>query len=257
MKINVKEIVQYIEEVGRDILRIKSQSYCVNLKDDGSECTDADIFVSNKISSYLGSKFPHIPIISEENTTAIKSDKFSKDLFWLLDPLDGTRAFINNKDYYSINLALVENDIPVIGIICFPEENLVYFSDGISVYKKNAEVQIKLENKPINLISMNVAISQRSDPNFISKILKKISVKKIDKIPGAKKFCLMAEGRYDIFPRSKNTFEWDVAAGHAIVLTMGGSMVTENLQELKYLKKEFKNTVLITVRDKKILELLC
>ncbi|MEQ9116074.1 MAG: 3'(2'),5'-bisphosphate nucleotidase CysQ [Rickettsiales bacterium] len=255
MKIDLHEIVSCVEEACADLLNIKKEIFCVSIKQDGTECTSADIHVSNKISHFLRFKFPDNPVVSEENTVSLDLTLLQKKNFWMLDPLDGTKAFIENKKHYSINLAFIENGVPKIGIIAFPESGLVYFTDGESVFKKNKMRVSKINKTNTNLSIVNVVISQRSDPIFISNILKNIKVNKVQKISGAEKFCLMAEGVYDVFPRNKDTCEWDVAAGHAIVRALGGGVVNESFQELQYLKKGFRNSFLLTVRDRRYLEL--
>lgn len=255
---NHKEIIGIIEEAAQAILAIKSTGCDTTYKGDGSECTNADIVANEIICNFLNKVYPHVPIISEESLLKINLEYIKKaEYFWLLDPLDGTKGFINNKDYYSINLALIFRGKPVYGIICFPERKITYYNIQNKLYKKISNSIKEIKNNNISTKCIKVVISKRTSKEEIIKLFNLKSDKvEISSLPGAVKFCYLIEGIYDIFPRFTITHEWDVAAGHALINACGGKMITRNNQDLTYLKPGFINHEIIAVRSQKYLKFI-
>lgn len=255
--INIPAIVELMEEAGKCITALKSQKLDVVYKHDGSECTSADL-VSNKIiTSYLQDTHPGIPIISEESVFIKGTDNLNKcDYIWFLDPLDGTKEFLRGGDNYSINLALLFKGKPVFGVISLPEKHVTYYNDNHNLFikSKGQTQQIIPDNQKSD--KLRVIISRRSDPEIIKAFFKKGIEYELTIQQGALKYCYLASGQFEIFPRYKETYEWDVAAGHALLKAIGGTLVTLNRQELIYLKKDFLNHELIAVRDPKYLKFL-
>lgn len=256
--INIPTIVEIIEEAGRRIIATKSEELGVAYKGDGSECTNADLISNSIIIHHLRETYPDIPVISEESLPATGIDNLKQcDYIWFLDPLDGTKDFIQGGDNYSINLALLFKGEPIFGIISLPEKNITYYNDGhkLFVRKPGGQAQQITPNHQ-ETSKLRVVISRRSDPEVIKKFLKKGTEYELTVQQGALKYCYLASGQFDIFPRYKETCEWDVAAGHALLKATGGALVTSDCQELTYFKKDFLNHELIAVRDPKYLKFL-
>jgi 3'(2'), 5'-bisphosphate nucleotidase len=253
----INEIVSVIEKAAAKIIELKSAQLEIKYKDDGSEFTNADLASNKIICEFLKHNFLSIPIISEEDLTYADINKLKEDnSFWLLDPLDGTRGFIKGDKYYTINLGLIKNGVPIFGVINLPELGLTYFNKNNKLYKKNHNnlIEIKRSNSIDNDTKIKVVISARTNLSQIKSKLSENFIYEIKSMPSAIKFCQLIEGSFDIYPRLKDTYEWDIAAGHALVRAIGGRVLDVNLQELKYLKPNFLNHEVFAIRETKYLE---
>jgi 3'(2'), 5'-bisphosphate nucleotidase len=206
--------------------------------------TEADIAANHYIVEQLSKLTPDIPVIAEENTASDNVLKHTHECFWLVDPLDGTRAFIRGESEYTVNIALIKNDMPIGGTISAPVGERGYFtgSDG-KAYKQIANGATELITmRSIPPQGMTVLTSMLHYDGktraFINNLPK---VTSIVPFSSSIKFCMIAEGKGDIYPRFGKTMEWDTAAGHALMLAAGGQVVTEDYMPLRYRKKGFVN----------------
>lgn len=240
--------ILYIAKKAGEVINYYYQqdSIDVSYKNDESPVTKADRAADKLIQLALSELTPDIPIISEENEESHASI-FDPDshLFWLVDPLDGTKSFIKKKGEFTVNIALIKNGIPVGGVIYIPTVECSYFTaeDG-KAYKQegnNLPQNIMVRRPPSNGLT---AVTSKSHLDEKTEAY----IHSIDKlhhaIPAASslKFCMLAEGKADIYPRFSPTMEWDTAAGHAILAAAGGSVITPETQKpLQYNKEQFKN----------------
>ncbi len=255
MKQNLIIAIQASIEAGKAILEVYSKPIEVEIKGDDSPLTQADKNANDIINGYL--KSTSIPIISEENKQLDYSERKDWKQCWIVDPLDGTKEFIKRNGEFTVNIALVENGNPLLGVIYVPVSKDLYFTSEdakafkITLENEDASVEFILENaseiKPETTTPSVVKIvgsrSHLNDDtkNFISEIEKKNSVEIVSK-GSSLKFCLVAEGRANIYPRYAPTMEWDTAAGQAICQAAGVKVINnEDQKPLRYNKENLLN----------------
>jgi 3'(2'), 5'-bisphosphate nucleotidase len=201
----------------------------VEKKTDGSSVTDADLALDLFIRNYLEKKFPNIPIISEESKIPPLEERSQWQQYWLIDPLDGTQEFINKSNWFSINIALIQHGMPVLGVIYFPLLETIYFGgiDLGSFKQLNNKAKTTIKTRKLNLQQI-IAISN-TDQNrnkktnlYLKALTDRLDNTKIIRHPGSIKFCLLAEGQADILPKLDRVSEWDLAASQAIIEGAGG-----------------------------------
>jgi 3'(2'), 5'-bisphosphate nucleotidase len=215
-----------LKEAGAEILRIynSDQANVVDHKADDSPLTLADIAANEVIVSGLELAF-NIPIISEENESIPYSERKDFTKFWCVDPLDGTKEFINRNGEFTVNIALIENGIPVFGGIYVPVTDVYYFGiKGEGAFKQVGSGE--LETLKVNSNSSDwIAVGSKSHAKPEEKeFYQEIGVKESFSVGSSLKFCMVAEGSADLYFRSGPTMEWDIAAGHAIVSGAGGEV---------------------------------
>ncbi len=243
----IRKIIEIIKECSIVALNFyKKENLQISLKNDNSPVTMADIEISKIASEKLKKLFPNDKIISEENfykQKSIKNNRFNR--FWLIDPIDGTKEFINKTDFFSINFGLISNDEPVFGIISQPTTSTVWFNYNGKAFKilKTYDIADAEELKPkfLDLTKLKMICSSTNFKSGLNSWLKSIKPLEIKDIGSSLKFCYMAEGKYNIYPRTIPTMEWDTAAGHSILKASGGNIFTPNGIELYYNKTNLKN----------------
>jgi len=221
------------------------------IKSDNTPVSNGDIEVNKILTKKISEITPNIVIISEENT-AHKNDKNLKN-FWLIDPIDGTRDYISDRDEFTLNAALIINNKPAIGIITVPAKKRVFYSYGMSnSYELIDNQEIDLINKKKDYVEFK-AVSYSNELNLeILEIHKKYKIVSHQKMKSSLKFCVVAAGEFDLYAAEPRACEWDIAAGHAILEHAGGKITDFNGNEILYGKPEFKNPSLI-IRNKNIL----
>ena len=235
---------QIAVDAGKEILKIYNKPFTSKMKKDKSPVTKADLIANDLICKRLQSINPKIQIISEEG-----KKKFSKktNIFWLVDPLDGTKEFIKKNGEFTVNIALIKNCRPIYGVIYLPVKKEIYFTQNKSAYfsiidhKNSYKSKKKIKVKKRTGINNRVLLLSRSYSRNIELSKKHFKTDKAIFSGSSIKFCLIASGKGNIYPRLGTTMEWDTAAGHAILNAAGGSVTTLDRKVLKYGKKEFKN----------------
>jgi 3'(2'), 5'-bisphosphate nucleotidase len=260
MPLNEQLIISTIEiakEAGEAISQIYKSDFDYQIKRDLSPITAADRLSHKIITERLKILTPEIPILSEENCNIPFKVRSQWADYWLIDPLDGTKEFINNNGEFTVNIALIENNTPILGIIHIPIAHETYWgSKNKGSFYLNAnddEVNISVSNNHQNPIRI---VASRSHPSeMLNYVLEKIINYEIIKIGSSIKFCHIASGQADCYPRFGPTSEWDTAAGEAIVRYAGGHMVTLNGNLMQYnAKKDYLNPNFIVSSDKIISE---
>ena len=188
----------------------------MSIKNDNSPVTKADLEISKIATNKLSEIFPNDKIISEENKPHLS--KVDESRYWLIDPIDGTKEFITKSGFFTINFALISNNRPVFGIICQPTTSSIWFNNNDTAYKIKNSYNItdaeELKPKIINYDKLNMICSSTNFKSGFKSWLNIINPLKIIDIGSSLKFCYLAEGKYNIYPRSIPTMEWDTAAGH-------------------------------------------
>ena len=247
--INIEQIIEIAIEAGEKILVVyNSPDYNIEYKSDESPLTLADKKSHEIIKRRLTESFPEIPLLSEEGKAIPFNDRKNWNRFWLIDPLDGTKEFIKQNGEFTVNIALIDNGVPVLGVIFAPILNTIYYaSQEIGAFKQVLGEEPQKLPLPRSSDSGEdvIAVKSRShSSDEENKILSNYGVTKSISIGSSLKFCLVAEGKADIYYRHGPTMEWDVGAGHAIVLAAGGSVENleynkENLLNSSFLIKKF------------------
>ena len=245
-KENLLEIVNISVDAGEVILNYYNENVDVIYKDDESPLTKADLASHKIITDSIKKITPDIPILSEEELIDWKiRKKWNK--YWLIDPLDGTKEFIKKNDEFTVNIALIENNRPILGVIYTPALNELFYSiKNFGSYKiftkkklntlKEAK-RISINKKKSNKVKI---VGSRSHSNSILEkwVNKNFNEFDILQKGSALKFCLIAEGSADIYPRFGPTSEWDIAAGHIILEEAGGKLKSIDNKEILYNEKE-------------------
>lgn len=231
------------QAAGRAILEIYATDFAVNFKEDASPVTLADEEADRVIVAALRALTPEIPVVSEESVSQAVSLDGAR-YFWLVDPLDGTREFLSRNGEFTVNIALIDEARPVLGVVHVPALDVTYAGHG----PKSATRQ-RGAGKP-------QPIAARAVPGHGAVLVHSRSHSDEAQIaayaanyPGATrrasgssiKFCLVAEGEADVYPRLGTTMEWDTAAAHAVLDAAGGSVTMLDGAPLQYRKPQFRN----------------
>ena len=245
-----------LKAAGAEILKIynSDQANVVDHKADDSPLTLADVAANEVIISGLELAFD-IPIISEENESIPYSERKNFSKFWCVDPLDGTKEFINRNGEFTVNIALIENGIPVFGGIYVPVIDVYYFGiKGKGAFKQVGSGD--LEILKVNTNSSDwIAVGSKSHAKPEEKeFYQEIGVKESFSVGSSLKFCMVAEGSADLYFRSGPTMEWDIAAGHAIVTGAGGEVYKdlECKEVFTYNKENLLNGSFLATSTKKL-----
>ncbi len=235
---------------GNVSLDLRNKGLKKKIKSDNTPVTNGDIQVNNLLTKKITDLTPNIKIISEENLIN-KENKNLKD-FWLIDPIDGTYDYINGKDEFTINAALILDKKPVAGIINAPDKNRLFYSFGLSnsfELSNKSKTELTCKKKSKNNEINAVAYSNNPKPE-IAAIYKKYNITNFTRMKSSLKFCVIASGEFDFYAAEPRACEWDIAAGHAILEHAGGIINDFNGNNINYGKKDFKNTSLILKRGK-------
>ncbi|MCB0736521.1 MAG: 3'(2'),5'-bisphosphate nucleotidase CysQ [Bacteroidetes bacterium] len=248
MNFKIGDVCQIAIEAGKKILEIyrdESIDWEVDKKSDNSPLTIADKLANEIICKGLNLLSSQIPIISEENKQVPYLERKDWKLFWLVDPLDGTKEFLKKNGEFTVNIALVEKNVPIWGVVYVPvTDELFYASQGNGAWIKSKEGVKPLNGNKIKDPKSTVrVVCSRSHMNEETKqFLAQFHDCKLISKGSSLKFMLVAEGKADIYPRLGPTMEWDTGAAHAIILEAGGSVLDINANsELSYNKESLLN----------------
>ena len=223
-----------------DIYENEDFEKTVDFKADDSPLTIADKASHEVIQAALDANAPEIPVMSEEGKELSYDERKDWDLFWCVDPLDGTKEFINRNGEFTVNIALINNGYPIVGVIYAPVLDTVYCNDGIKSYMvKNGETTpLQVNNKS----SERIAVQSKSHSSEEeTKLLSNYDVADSISVGSSLKFCMVAEGKADIYYRHGPTMEWDTAAGQAVLEGAGGSVSTLENERFFYNKENLRN----------------
>jgi 3'(2'), 5'-bisphosphate nucleotidase len=242
-------------EAGKEILAVYAQDFDVEFKDDDSPLTQADKRAHESIMKGLNAIDPNIPVLSEEGREIPYSERKQWGHFWLVDPLDGTKEFIKKNGEFTVNIALIKGKYPSIGIIYAPALDVFYFGRvGEGAYKLENASQVEIANEE-ELIQKSVRLPEIEDRHVTRAVASRSHmseeteafIKELEAAHGevevvssgsSLKFCLVAEGKADYYPRYAPTMEWDTGAGQAIVEAAGGKVTRHEDNERFYYNRE-------------------
>tara|TARA_Y100001935_G_scaffold242853_1_gene233677 strand:- start:420 stop:1205 length:786 start_codon:yes stop_codon:yes gene_type:complete len=235
MKVDIDKIISIAEEAGSAIMRVYKKKFSIDLKNDNSPITDADRVSHDIIVKQLKEFFPTIPILSEESEKISFEERRKWEIYWLIDPLDGTKEFIKKNGEFTVNIALIENGQPILGVVHQPTEQKTYFGGKNFPAKKRTGSTTKLIHACSVCKEKVRIVASRSHKNpYLEKFIKKITRYTLSNIGSSLKICVIAEGDADIYPRFGPTSEWDTAAAHAIAKAAGAKITDLKLNDLNY-----------------------
>ena len=250
---NIAEnLIDTFNLAGKESIRLYTEGLKIEIKEDNSPVSNGDLFVNNLVTKKILELTPNIPIISEE-TVNLKIKNKSK-IFWLIDPIDGTKEYIAGKDEYTLNAALIVNKVPILGLVGVPKKNRLFFSYGLGesfLIENNVTSKINCSKKqPKNKIVALSSIGKPSD--IVLNKLKEYKVNSIVQMSSSYKFCVIAAGEYDIYAARERANEWDYAAGHAIAENAGAIIKTLDGKPFLYGKEDYKNPSLLIRRSENL-----
>jgi len=239
----IDELIAISKEAGEAILKVYNSDFDYQIKEDLSPLTKADTLSNDIICERLKTLTPDIPILSEENSDIPFNIRSSWEQYWLVDPLDGTKEFIKKNGEFTTNIAFIYQNRPIFGMIYVPASNEVFWgSKEIGAYHLSGD---SYSNKKKIRVSKKKAggelriVSSRSHPSVdLKTLLDKIGIFKLVSVGSSLKFCLIAQGLADCYPRLGPTSEWDTAAGEIIAESAGANIVNLENKIIKYNQKE-------------------
>ena len=245
-------LIETFDFAGKESIRIFNEGLKIEIKDDKSPVSNGDLKVNDLITKKILQLTPNIPIVSEETVDLNKKNK--SKVFWLIDPIDGTKEYIAGKDEYTLNAALVIDTVPVVGLVGVPKKNRLFFTYGLGesyLIEDNKTKKISCEKKqPKDQIVALSSVIKPSD--IILNKLKEYNVTSIVKMASSYKFCVIATGEYDIYAARERANEWDYAAGHAVAQNAGAIIKTLDEKPFLYGKEDYRNPSLLIKRSKNL-----
>jgi 3'(2'), 5'-bisphosphate nucleotidase len=233
---------------GAEILRIRDQGADVRSKEDASPVTDADEAGERIILAVLKAATPDIPIVAEESAAAGQMPDSVGSRFWLVDPLDGTKEFIRGQADFTVNIGLIDERRPVMGVVYAPARGDLYFVGAPNqafmrtrqpggTWTTDRHIHVRTQRPDGLAVVASKSHRNQETNDFIAKL----EVKTLVSAGSSLKFCLVATGDADVYPRLGPTMEWDTAAGDAVLRAAGGTVSTIDGKPFLYAKPDFRN----------------
>ena len=245
-------IAEIAVDAGKAILDVYGKDFEVSHKDDASPLTQADLASHRIICDALAHLTPDIPVLSEESSDLDYDTRADWSQYWLVDPLDGTKEFINRNGEFTVNIALVRSHEPILGVVHVPVTGVTY-TGLVGKWASKHDADGRMEHISVRTPCADpvVVVGSRSHANpRLLEYLAKLGPYELVSMGSSLKFCLVAEGKADFYPRLGPTSEWDTGAAHAVVMAAGGKIVTLEGKPLRYNTiKSLLNPVLVVIAD--------
>jgi 3'(2'), 5'-bisphosphate nucleotidase len=249
---HLDEVRTIAVDAGRCILDVYGKDFTVSEKQDGSPLTEADQASHQLIVTRLTELCPGVPILSEESTAIDLDERVNWNNFWLVDPLDGTKEFVKRNGEFTVNIAYIEGNRPLMGIVYVPVKGISYFAcQGVGAFKlapggKREKIQARSYNGGKATVAASRSHAGDKLAVFLQRLTEREGEPEIVSMGSSLKLCLVAEGEADVYPRLGPTSEWDTAAAQCIVEVAGGRVTDLQNQPLAYNKKSILNPWFIT-----------
>lgn len=239
----VDKVRDIAERAGREILEVYRTEFAVDSKDDRSPVTEADrraeTLIVAAIRDEIGDAYP---IVAEEAVAGGESPEVGDDPFWLVDPLDGTKQFVSRQGEFTVNIALIEGRRPVLGVVLAPAIGAAYWASPLGAFASEGGAPARsIACRPFPKKGIIAVASRSHRTPETDAFLARYDIAEAITSGSSIKFCLVASGRADLYPRMGRTMEWDTAAGHAVVRFAGGRVTDLAGHELLYAKPGFEN----------------
>lgn len=239
------QVVDISRQAGIAIMEVyrAAEGIDVDYKDDDSPLTQADLASHRILVNSLQGLLDGVPVLSEESSLPSFNQRQQWQRYWLIDPLDGTKEFIHRNGEFTVNVALIEQGRPVLGVVYVPVQILCYSGAvGLGAAKITPEVRSEMNVRPVATDGITVVASRRHGSDQLQTALQKLRVQfqQVNTVSmgSSLKFCLVAEGKADLYPRLAPTSEWDTAAAQAVVEAAGGRVVDTQFNVLTYNQKD-------------------
>jgi len=235
------EMIEAAREASEAILQVVRQGFDVETKLDASPVTEADRAAELIILAWLARVAPGVPVIAEEEVAAGRIPAHG-DTYFLVDPLDGTKEFVRGGDDYTVNIGLIENEVPKLGVVCAPASGRLYAGCvGAGAWLEDVSGKRPIRTRAPGGSVTAVASKSHLNQSTVDYLQEAVGTCSYVSIGSSLKFCVLAEGEADIYPRASPTSEWDTAAGHAVLLAAGGLVDGPEGTPLSYGKRAFLN----------------
>jgi 3'(2'), 5'-bisphosphate nucleotidase len=252
----LNEVKRIAIEVGHRIMNLYDSSYVVEEKSDGSPLTIADRIAHNFICDQLRTLTPNMPLLSEESVGIDIEERLIWKRFWLVDPLDGTKEFISRNGEFTVNIAMIEEGHPILGVVHAPAKKLTYFAASEQGAWRQLEdcVPEKIMTKQYHGGAARMVSSRSHASKMVERFRRALETRSRQPVQqlamgSSLKFCLVAEGRADVYPRLGATSEWDTGAAHCVVEEAGGSILRCDSKRLTYNKCDLRNPWFVAMGD--------
>ena len=253
----VTALVELVRKAGDAILKVYETDFDVERKDDESPLTQADLAAHKIIAAGLKALTPDVPLLSEESSPPDFTTRQGWSRYWLVDPLDGTKEFINRNGEFTVNIALIDGNEPVLGVVGVPVKDTVYVGDVAagSAVKISPDGKVPLTGRPMDAEAPLVVVASRSHAgerleHYIDQLAGQFRDVSRTPVGSSLKLCILADGQADLYPRLGPTSEWDIAAAHAVLKAAGGDVWAVDGSPIRYNAKEsFLNPEFFAVAD--------
>ncbi len=247
-----EELIDTFNIAGKESIKVYNEGLKIEIKEDKSPVSNGDLLVNDILTKKISELTPNIPIISEETVDLKVKNTF--EIFWLIDPIDGTKEYIAGKEEYTLNAALIINKVPVIGLVGVPKKDRLFYTYSPNesfMIEKNILKKISCKKKQPKgkIVALSSVIKP---PDIILNKLKEYKVNSIIKMASSYKFCVIATGEYDIYAAKERANEWDYAAGHAVAQNAGAIIKTLDEKPFLYGKEDYKNPSLLIKRSENL-----
>lgn len=242
------QVIDIARRAGDAIMKIYATDFEVNDKHDGSPLTIADHAANDIIEQSLAKLPLKLPLVSEESPRPDYEEHRHWQRYWLIDPLDGTKEFVNRRDEFTVNIALIDSGRPVLGVVCAPVLDLTYYAaEGVGAFKQQDD------NEPVPITTRPwqggkatiVASRSHANTGALVQFFNQLEDYETRSMGSSLKLCLVAEGVADVYPRLGPTSEWDTAAAHCVVNVAGGQVTTLGGEPLQYNKPDILNPMFV------------
>ena len=255
----LEETAHIARRAGDAILEIyQEEDHGVVVKSDDSPLTRADLASHRIIAAALGELTPEIPLLSEEGADRDYDERQPWRRFWLVDPLDGTKEFIRRNGEFTVNIALIEDGVPVLGIVHVPVLGRTFSgAAGLGAWRQDGTESEPGERQTIRAAGtgggdLAVAASRSHPGPHLAAFLGQLPEHRLISMGSSLKLCMVAEGRADLYPRLGPTMEWDTAAAHAVVNAAGGRVLDFEGNPLRYNKRDLHNPYFIVLGERSV-----
>jgi 3'(2'), 5'-bisphosphate nucleotidase len=238
----LEEVIHMARSAGHAIMAVYATDHAVTSKTDKSPVTEADVRAEAIILAALRALTPDVPIVAEESVAAGEAPSVGAD-FWLVDPLDGTKEFIGRNGEFTVNIAMVHDGVPVLGVVFAPALGRLFAgAQGSGAFTEDAAGRRPIHCRAAPPEGLTVVASRsHGDAAALDAFLSGRTVASLVSAGSSLKLCLIAAGEADLYPRLGRTMEWDIAAGHAVLLAAGGHVTDIAGRPLVYGKPGFEN----------------
>lgn len=252
----IDALLRIVGAAGEAILAVYEGDFAVRSKADASPVTEADLRAHAVIRDGLHALDPRLPMISEESRPPPFAERRAWRRHWLVDPLDGTKEFIARNGEFTVNIALVENGAPVLGVVGAPAQGVTFVGDcrggARQAWRMDAQGETPLATRRVRNDALAVVASRRHGDAGLTRYIDALATRfAVTRVPvgSSLKLCILAEGKADLYPRLGPTSEWDTAAAHAVLLAAGGDVMRCDGGPLTYNKESLLNPHFLAVAD--------